>query len=75
MENERHKWLDFGSQAEPADEAVKEQAARVSADKNAGQGQEAGTARPAVLFWSFPAGRGAAQPWRGRLWEYRSSKL
>lgn len=39
-----------------------------------GMGSKDVSAVPSPLFWSFPAGRGAKQPWRTRLWEHRSSK-
>ncbi|MFD1775198.1 hypothetical protein [Paenibacillus rhizophilus] len=32
-------------------------------------------ARAVPLFWSFPEGRGARQPWRRRLWEHRRDEL
>ncbi|BCG61007.1 hypothetical protein [Paenibacillus sp. URB8-2] len=27
------------------------------------------------LFWSFPEGRGARQPWRRKLWEHQRDEL
>ncbi|MBY9077074.1 hypothetical protein KIH86_20325 [Paenibacillus sp. HN-1] len=39
-----------------------------------GLGQEGVPAVISPLFWSFPVGRGARQPWRTRLWEHRSSQ-
>ncbi|MBW4083779.1 hypothetical protein [Paenibacillus sp. S150] len=29
--------------------------------------------KKACLFWSFPHGKGAVQPWRRRLWELQNN--
>lgn len=37
--------------------------------------ESASPPRAVPLFWSFPKGRGAKQPWRRRLWEHRRDEL
>ncbi|MEK4046766.1 hypothetical protein NSU18_24370 [Paenibacillus sp. FSL H8-0048] len=64
MKNNMHFQLDYG-ELEANDSLI--------AERNEVNDLTGKSDTKYTLFWSFPGGKGAVQPWRRRLWELQNN--